>query len=153
MAASEPGRLILHEDIVNDERFSPSRAPKAVLRNHQDLTREDKLALKQYAEEYAFVVVYQQGQTCASSKKLLKKFYTAIFDMWSTTQRHNPPPLKPTRTLLISEGVKIGSLKQDCPATPGQEVPKARQAGQPVSLKLSIKPEAGSIEWIYEDED
>ncbi|KAF4442898.1 hypothetical protein FACUT_1721 [Fusarium acutatum] len=112
MASQGRDRLILREDIISDDKVSSSRDPNAVLHNHRKLTKEDKLAFIQHAHEYAWVLVHQRGQTSASSKKLLKKFYAEVFFHWSTSQRRNPSP---SSTYRENVQTLVGSIKRLVP--------------------------------------
>ncbi|PNP84666.1 hypothetical protein FNYG_02295 [Fusarium nygamai] len=111
MASQERDRRILREDVTRDDKVASSRDPNTVLRNHRMLTKEEKFALIQHARECAWVLVHQRGQTSASSKKLLKKFYAEVFLHWSTPQRRNPSP---TSTHREDSQTLVGSRKKTC---------------------------------------
>ncbi|RKL41873.1 hypothetical protein BFJ72_g5211 [Fusarium proliferatum] len=125
MASQGRDRLILREDIISDNKVASSRDPSSVLRNHIMLTREEKLALIQHAQEYASVLVHQRGQTTANSEKLLKKFYAEIFLHW-------------VQKMTCSKEAVNGTT-QKC--------------GKPVYLSLSVNKDAESIEWTWNDSD
>ncbi|KAI7766151.1 hypothetical protein LZL87_001264 [Fusarium oxysporum] len=146
MASQGRDRLILREDIISDNKVSSFRAPNAVLRNHRMLTKEDKLALSQHAQEYASVLVHQRDQTSASSKKLLKKFYAEIFLHWSTSPKRNPNPSYTHRDDLQT---LVGSIKKTC--SNGAVNSAARKRGEPVYSLLCVKEHAESIDWTWLD--
>ncbi|CVK88053.1 uncharacterized protein FPRN_05874 [Fusarium proliferatum] len=129
MASQGRDRLILREDIISDNKVASSRDPSSVLRNHIMLTKEEKLALIQHAQEYASVLVHQRGQTTANSEKLLKKFYAEIFLHWSTSQKRNIGP--------------SSTCREDSQTL----------CGKPVYLSLSVNKDAESIEWTWNDSD
>jgi hypothetical protein len=104
------------------------------------------------AREYAWVLVHQQGRTGASSKQLIRKYYNAIFNMWSTTHRHNETLGTPNRS-SISKDIQVGTLKQNYQALGRGERPEARNAGEPVVLRFSMNKEARCIECNLEDQD
>lgn len=146
MASQGRNRLILREDIISDDKVVSSRDPNTVLRNHRMLTKQEKLALIQHAQEYAWVLVHQRGQTTANSKKLLKKFYAKIFLHWSTSQRRNPNP-----SSAYPEDLQtlVGSIKKTCSKEAGNAT--TQKCGEPAYLSLRVNEHAESIEWTWND--
>ncbi|KAF5248849.1 hypothetical protein FANTH_5652 [Fusarium anthophilum] len=144
MASRGRDRLILREDIASYDKVYSPRDPNTVLRSHRMLTKKEKLALINHAQEYAWVLVYQLGHTGASSKKLLKKFYAEIFLHWSISQRKNPSPpstyRKDVRTL-------VGSIKRTCPKEAVDST--TQKCGEPVYLFLEVSSRSESIEWTW----
>ncbi|KLO91247.1 uncharacterized protein LW93_8491 [Fusarium fujikuroi] len=148
MASQGRDRLILREDIISDDKVASSRHPNTVLRNHRMLRKEEKLALIQHAQEYAWVLVHQRGQTTANSRKLLKKFYAEIFLHWSTSQRRNPNPSSTYPEYLQT---LVRSRKMTCSKDAVNGT--TQKCGKPVYLSLSVNKDAESIEWTWNDSD
>ncbi|EWG43190.1 hypothetical protein FVEG_04767 [Fusarium verticillioides 7600] len=144
MASQERDRLILREDFISDDKVPSSRDPNTVLRNHSKLTREDKLALIEHAQEYACVLVHQRGQASANSKKLLKRFHAEIFLHWSTAQKRNRYPSHIPR---LSTGVPVGSLKKTFSNDAAKDA--TRKCDEPAYLRLFVNENAKSIEWTW----
>ncbi|KAF5621571.1 uncharacterized protein FTJAE_11204 [Fusarium tjaetaba] len=130
MASQGRNRLILREDIMSDDKVSSSRDPNTVLSNHRKLTREEKLALIQHAQEYAW--------------KLLKKFYSEIFLHWSTAQKRNHYPSHVRR---LSTEAPVGSLKKTFYNEAAKDV--TRKCDEPAYLRLFVNENAESIEWTW----
>ncbi|CVK87052.1 uncharacterized protein FMAN_05771 [Fusarium mangiferae] len=130
MASQGRDRLILREDIINDDRVASSRHPNTILRNHRMLRKEEKLALIQHAQEYARVLVHQRGQTTANSEKPLKKFYAEIFLHWSTSQKRNP---NPSSTYPEDLQTLVGSIKKTC----------SKEAGNAITQKVDLEQQYG----------
>ncbi|KAF5678991.1 hypothetical protein FCIRC_6205 [Fusarium circinatum] len=144
MASRGRDRLVLREDIASDDKVYSSREPNTVLRSHRMLTKREKLALINHAQEYAWVLVHQLGQTGASSKKLLKKFYAEIFLHWSTSQRKNPSP---PSTYRKDVQTLVGSIKGTCPKEAVDST--TQKCGEPVYLVLEVSARSESIEWTW----
>ncbi|KAF4502705.1 hypothetical protein FAGAP_1074 [Fusarium agapanthi] len=128
MTSQGRDRLILREDIISDEKVSSRRDPNTVLRNHRKLTREDKLALFQHAQEYAWVLVHQRGQASANSKKLLKNPYPSYISRLSTE-------------------APVGFLKKTCSNEAANNA--TLKCDEPIYLGLFVNENAESMEWTW----
>ncbi|KAF5689375.1 hypothetical protein FDENT_4395 [Fusarium denticulatum] len=148
MASQERDRLILREDVTRDDKVTSSRDPDTAFRNHRMLTKEEKFALIQHAREYVRVLVHQRGQASASSKKLLKKFYSEVFLHWSTSQRRNPYPTSSRRE---DSQTLVGSRKKTC----SEEAIKGttQNCGKPVYLSLNASEDAEFMMWTWNHSD
>ncbi|KAJ4152553.1 hypothetical protein NW754_004348 [Fusarium falciforme] len=147
---------------LKDTGVLGSRPPNAIISKPSDLTRDEKLLLKDLFLEY--VDMPGQDSYVSFSPEFYKEFFGEIFKYWVSSHRVNNRPIlqeqTPEQTYIVIDASWAESKPQattDSPCDrapmPRTKVSRKRRICESISLTMEFNAAEETFTWTWEDDD